>query len=72
MVDDHPIVRNLERTGTPDGRDEIDTSCPVCGQYAERYFIQDREIIGCNECIDSVDSTEYLTEQAEEEAWMYG
>lgn len=69
---DHPVVQNLERTGTPDGRDPIEPICPVCGADAEKFFKQDGEIIGCNECIDDVDAVEYLMDQAEEEAWMHG
>lgn len=69
---EHPTIRNLERTGTPDGRDPIEPVCPVCGADAETFYKQDGEIIGCNECIDGVDATEYLMNQAEEEAWCRG
>lgn len=69
---DHPIVQNLERTGTPDGQDPIDTTCPICSDYAEKYYLLDGHIVGCNECIDEVDATEYLMNRAAEEAWMHG
>ena len=69
---EHPVIRNLERTGTPDGREPIDTSCPICDFFAEKFYIRDGVVIGCNECIEEVDAVEYLMDNAAEEAWMYG
>lgn len=58
-IPDHPVIRNLERTGYPDGKAPTYPRCPVCGAecdtiYKNRYF----EIVGCDECIRTADAWE--------------
>lgn len=49
---DHPVIRNLERTGYPDGKDPRYPKCPVCGEECETvYKTKDYEIVGCNLCL---------------------
>lgn len=54
---DHPIVQNMERTGYPDGKEPHYPICPVCGEETDMLYktIND-EIIGCDNCIRSVDA----------------
>lgn len=63
-IGDHPVIRNMERYGTPDGRPEVVPTCPECGAecdtlYRNRYA----EIIGCESCIDRVDALEVLSRE---------
>ena len=57
---DHPIVRNLERTGYPDGKEPPVPHCPVCGAECDTvyYNTRYREIIGCDECVFQADPWE--------------
>ncbi len=49
---DHPVIRNLERTGYPDGREPVYPRCPVCGDECETvYRNKNYEIVGCDCCV---------------------
>ena len=54
---DHPVIRNMELTGHPDGKEPEPYLCPVCGEECEILYRQadSREIVGCNDCIELVD-----------------
>lgn len=54
---DHPTIRNLMATGEPDGREIRPYICPICGSYdiGELYLNRDREVVGCENCISTVD-----------------
>ena len=59
-VPDHPIVRNMERTGYPDGKEPVSPHCPICGEecetiYRERYG---GLYVGCNVCVETKDAWE--------------
>lgn len=50
-IPDHPVIRNCERTGYPDGRDPVYPRCPVCGdECSEIYETKEDELIGCDTC----------------------
>lgn len=52
LIPDHPIIRNLERTGYPFGKEPESPTCPVCGStYFEIYTDRDGDVFGCDECI---------------------
>ena len=34
-IPDHPVIRNMEATGTPDGKAEQYPRCPACGEDLE-------------------------------------
>lgn len=56
-VPDHPIIRNLERTGNPRGKEDRVPVCPVCGEECDTLYIScDFEVAGCDECIKTVDA----------------
>ena len=58
LIPDDPVIRNMERTGFPDGKEPQQPICPVCGEVCEtvyREFGTDK-IIGCNECICTEDA----------------
>ena len=57
-VPDHPIVRNMETTGYPDGREPKVPICPVCGKETDTFYKHKGEVVGCGECIRSVDAWE--------------
>ena len=50
---DHPIIRNLERTGYPDGKEPRYPHCPVCGEECEIIYrrYSDDECVGCDGCL---------------------
>lgn len=59
-IGDHPVIRNMERTGYPDGKEPAEYRCPVCGKECESIFKYKAtgEIVGCDKCIDCVDPWE--------------
>ena len=64
---DHPIIRNMERTGFPDGIEPEDPRCPMCGRECETIY-RDRhgDIFACDECIridDAWDTAECFPDQ---------
>lgn len=34
-IPDHPVIRNLEATGYPDGKEPDYPHCPFCGEECE-------------------------------------
>lgn len=56
-VFDHPVIRNMERTGYPDGKEPAYPRCPICGKECETIY-KDKEfsIVGCDICIRNVDA----------------
>lgn len=51
-IPDHPLIRNLEQTGYPGGKEPAELKCPVCGgTYYEIYRDRDGYIFGCDECV---------------------
>lgn len=68
-IPDHPIIRNLERTGLP--HPEIDEDeepiCPVCGEACSTAFLDSNgDALGCENCIqrkDAWDFPDYLPKQ---------
>ena len=57
-IPDHPVIRNMEQTGHPDGREPKFPICPVCGAETDTYYKCDMEIVGCDECVSSVNAWE--------------
>ena len=59
-IPDHPVIRNLERTGWPDGKEPSWSICPVCGAETETFYQdKDRAIVGCGACVRTLDAWEY-------------
>lgn len=56
-VPDHPVVRDLMRSGYPDGKVPAEPVCPVCGRECWHVF-RDRygDIVGCDECLKEIDA----------------
>ena len=55
-VPDHPVIQNMERYGTPDGKPEPEHICPICGrEYTVSYKSKMRhtfnEWVGCDMCV---------------------
>lgn len=60
-IPDHPVIRNMERTGYPDGKEPEYPICPVCEENADTFYKNfDNEIVGCENCITSVDSRDEI------------
>ena len=56
-IPDHPVIRNMERTGYPDGKEPAYPICPICGEECETiYKNKDHEIVGCDECIRTIEA----------------
>ena len=57
---DHPVIRNLERTGYPDGKEPQYPRCPICGEECEIVYRRycDGECVGCNGCLQAKDAWE--------------
>lgn len=48
---EHPDITRMNRYGTLSNTDDTEVKCPVCGKECEKFFKQNREIIGCDICI---------------------
>lgn len=58
-IPDHPIIRNMERTGYPDGKEPAYPRCPICGAECETiYKNSDHDIVGCDACVETMDAWE--------------
>ena len=53
----HPVISNMEKYGTPDGKEIVEPRCPICKSYSMSYVLrnQDGEIVGCDECLRQID-----------------
>lgn len=53
-IPDHPVIRNMEQTGYPDGKEPEIPICPMCGQEADDIYrnTDNGEIVGCDNCIE--------------------
>lgn len=64
LVGDHPTIRNMELTGTPNGKAEMIPICPVCGQEADYIYENDYgEIAGCDNCLKCKSAWDMFIEQ---------
>lgn len=51
-IPDHPVIRNMERTGYPDGKEPEYPHCPECREKEiDEIYLQDDDIIGCENCV---------------------
>ena len=68
QLDDAPWVRMAELYGSDDA-EEIEYSCPVCGESQPESFVFDRsgDIVGCNCCCHFKDAYEFMAEKRAEE-----
>ena len=58
-IPDHPVIRNLERTGYPDGKAPRYPRCPICdGECEEIYKNTELDVVGCDLCLRPVDAWE--------------
>lgn len=56
-VPDHPVIRNMERTGYPDGKEPEYPRCPICGVECDTIYQDvDGDIFGCDECVATKDA----------------
>lgn len=61
---DLPDIRNTILTGYPDGKDNSNPICPVCGSETDRFYKNSYgDIVGCEECIVSVDAWEEMSDE---------
>ena len=56
---DHPVIRNMERTGYPDGKEPRYPRCPVCGEECETMYRDHYgAYVGCDVCMETKDAWE--------------
>ncbi len=54
---DHPVIRNMERTGFPDGVEPECPHCPICGEACETVYLDaGGAYVGCSERITARDA----------------
>ena len=63
-IPEHTVTQNMERTGYPDGKEPSFPHCPICGAGTDTFY-KDKygDIVGCDECVSTVDAWEYVTEK---------
>ena len=60
-IPNHPVIRNMETWGFPDGPEPPGPSCPECGSdEPSRIYDGPRGLIGCDRCVDIKDAAEAL------------
>lgn len=58
-IPDHPVIRNMERTGYPDGKEPTYPHCPVSGEECDTiYKDKEHDIVGCDNCVSTADAWE--------------
>lgn len=67
-LQDAPWIKQAELFGMPEP-EEIDYSCPVCGEHQPESFAFDRsgDIVGCNCCCCFKDAYEYMAQKRADE-----
>ncbi len=61
IVPDHPVIRNMERTGWPDGKEQGYPRCPVCGAECDTVYVdRHRDVLGCERCVKCADAWDAL------------
>jgi len=59
VIPDHPVIRNMEATGYPDGKEPKYPHCPICGEECETVYLDaDKSVIGCDICLEVKDAWE--------------
>ena len=73
MCSDHPVIRNLERTGYPDGK-LPEVVCPNCGAECATFYQDnaDNHIIGCEYCVSRLDAVQHVMDSREDYIDEYG
>jgi hypothetical protein len=63
-VPDHPVIRNMERTGHPYGKEPETPRCPVCRSETDTLYRNDNfDIVGCDECLTAYDAWELMEDR---------
>lgn len=58
-IPEHPVIRNLERTGYPSGRTPEYPRCPICGTECDIvYRNKNHKVVGCYDCLSIDDAWE--------------
>lgn len=57
-IPDHPVIQNMERTGYPDGKEPEYPHCPVCGAETDTVYSDGVNVVGCPECLMTMDAWE--------------
>lgn len=63
QLPDDPIVMNMMRTGHPDGKEEPQPICPVCGEECDTLFLNDGQIVGCENCVETRSAWDLLVDE---------
>lgn len=63
---DAPWIRDAELNGMPSADPVI---CPVCGEECETIYLDDGccNVLGCDNCIRTMDAYDWFEEQKEEQ-----
>lgn len=56
MLPDHPVIRNMERTAYPDGKEPRYPRCPYCNAETDTVYSDGVNVQGCPECILTVNA----------------
>ena len=56
---DAPWIRDAELNGYPE---LAPVRCPICGEEAETFYLQDGIVIGCEHCVETADADPALLE----------
>lgn len=63
LIPDDPVIRNMERTGYPDGKEPQQPICPVCGEECDTLYFNDGQIVGCENCIETRNAWDALVDE---------
>ena len=63
---DAPWIREAEMYGMPPYDEGPDPVCPICGhECPETIFLQDGDVVGCENCIDAQDANDWAADEWE-------
>lgn len=55
QIPDAPWIRDAEMNGYPD---PPPVYCPICGDEALTFYLQDGIVIGCEHCVTETDASQ--------------
>ena len=65
-IPDHPVIRNMIETGSPDRCENAAFRCPRCGNAAENFYAEKSgAVVGCDICLTPHPYYEFETEENE-------
>jgi len=60
-IPDHPVIRAMESSGYPTGKEPKSPQCPVCDAECDTIYLDHNgDYIGCENCVTTKDAWDVM------------